>query len=674
MARERDNSFLSRITGRNKKPEISQAEIDKMKQPIEEIKEKTTFIVNRSNQEFMDETKEDLEKIKRTIDNVTNVYKATTGDSLIEFFTRTAAEANAEQIKQQNTQLGLLGKNGKKNEDLFRKMLEKPNNAAIGDIYATERTRIEKLDDFDKIVEYIPQLRQALTVLTDNIMSPDDFTKDVFTLKYNEEDVRAFDGTRDVIIDNLEKLEKDYKFETKTKQLITNTLKYGDQFVSIVQLDKEFNKFFTESGDLLNTANAIELNESNFNLSHDELLGIQDFVGKDDKGNLYNETELRQEMIDMINNIEFSDNALSIFSEELMLESDFSLSSNDPEEIPVDEVHEKALAANKKKYKKGSLAARIANSKSLFSGVENPLVHELSAEVEKQTKEEILANKRKGYVKGSYVKVLNPRKVIKIYKNGVTYGYYLIETLDDSIARDKKKRDVALSLANTFQVKTTADIDTMASGGANGGLNNIDPKTKLILDVFMKNIATRLDKKFIEKNDEFKEIIYNLMRQDYIIKKKIKVTYLSPEEVIHFYVNLNEEDGYGRSVYDPILWTAKLYLSLMIANLMLKLTRSADHRTFYIETGLSNDIEGAVQQMIRDIKGKEVKISDLNSFDTILNNVGRFHDYYIPQIDGQKTVDIDSTPGQQVDTDDQLLEDLRKDMISGMGIPASLTF
>ena len=74
------------------------------------------------------------------------------------------------------------------------------------------------------------------------------------------------------------------------------------------------------------------------------------------------------------------------------------------------------------------------------------------------------------------------------------------------------------------------------------------------------------------------------------------------------------------------------------------------------------------------IKGKEVKISDLNSFDTILNNVGRFHDYYIPQIDGQKTVDIDSTPGQQVDTDDQLLEDLRKDMISGMGIPASLTF
>ena len=106
---------------------------------------------------------------------------------------------------------------------------------------------------------------------------------------------------------------------------------------------------------------------------------------------------------------------------------------------------------------------------------------------------------------------------------------------------------------------------------------------------------------------------------------------------------------------------------------MLKLSRSADHRTFYIETGLSNDIEGIIQDFVREIRAKEVKMADLNSIDTILNNIGQFQDYFIPQFDGQKSIDIDTTPGQQVDMDNDLLEYLKKAMISGMGIPASLT-
>jgi hypothetical protein len=179
-----------------------------------------------------------------------------------------------------------------------------------------------------------------------------------------------------------------------------------------------------------------------------------------------------------------------------------------------------------------------------------------------------------------------------------------------------------------------------------------------------------LNKGFIESNKEFKNLIYELVKQDYIVKKRINIVYLPPDEVEH--LNISEKsDGYGESKFNRILFSAKLYLAVLTTTLMMKISRSADHRTFYIETGLSKDIEGIVQSFVREIKSKEVKLSDLKSIDSIFSNIGQFHDYFIPQVNGEKAIDIDTTPGQQTEIENDFLEYLKKTMISGMGIPAS---
>lgn len=649
--------------GKNKKRSrlslFGKKESEEMRETVKQFNDKTSQVIDGVATEFRRESDDEFEEMQNTIKSVTDIYKTITGDNLIEFFTQHS-------IDEDNTRRKIAGRAFDKKQNSIRKALEDPNKQNINDLYTNEKSRINKIPEYDQVVNYIPQLNQALNVLVDNIMSPDDFTKDVFTLKYNGETV--VDDTNDHIIRNLYDLEKIYNIEGKTKRIITDTLKYGDTFLSIVKMNDGLDKIFTEDGELISfNEDTVLLNESNLLLSENDEKRLLEFY-KEETGNKKGyEGNIRADIARMINeNITFSSNPLNLYKEELLLEADFNTERFKYVSSKYDdEMTKKAMRMNASQQNR-SLAQKITDRRSLFS-TENPLAKELEKEANRISDSEKNARRKQGYVTGSFVKLLDPRKVVKIYSNGTCYGYYHLETELESLKVTNNSN--ATQIASAFQVKSGADIGNSSDGMFNQ--KKIDPKTQLILDVFLKNISKKLNKRFIENSPEFKQMLYQLLQQDYIVKNKVNITYLSPDEVEHFSVNMNEDDGYGRSVFDRILFTAKIYLATLTTTLMLKLSRSADHRTFIVETGLSNDLEGIIQDFVREIKSKEVTMSDLNSIDTILNNIGQFADYFIPSIDGQRAIDIDVTPGQQIDMDNDLMEYLKKAMISGMGIPAS---
>lgn len=632
MAKNKNNKDENVLTAKQKNL------LAKHKKNIELIDSKTTFLVHGADQSFVNRNKEDFRKIKDTINLVSDKYKTVTGDSMIEFFTKMAMDEKRSNQKSKNnnsTEKGLLD---------LSKVLENPNNGVVTELFMREKHRFTLMDDYDLIVKYIPQLAQALEVLVDNIISPDDFTKDIFSLYYNNADVKiSKNGTE--IIKKLRKLEDQYHIEDKTKKIVRDTLKYGDQFIGILPFNREFNKLFAESTSILNEDKGLILNEDNFIMNEQEEETLKNILTKSDQD--YNIENLKEDIMDMINNnISFTNNPMAILRDELIMENDFNITSVDTrgkfENVSLNDLDD---SPNKKKKK--------SKNKLLFSN-DNVLLNNIDSDKK--------AKSDNTYIEGSYVKMLDPRRVIKIYLNETCYGYYYIETDMANLQFTNN----ALANTNTFQVRNAVDINYNDQG-----LQQVDPKTKLIVDVFLKNISKKLDKKFIQNNKEFKNVLYNLIKEDYIIKKKVNIIYLNPEDVEHICINQNSNTGYGASVFEKILFTAKLYLAVLTSTLMMKISRSADHRTFYIETGLGNDIEGTIQSFVREIKGKEIKISDLTSIDTILNNVGMFHDYYIPQIDGQKSIDIDTIPGQQTEMENDFLEYLKKTMISGMGIPAS---
>ena len=191
-----------------------------------------------------------------------------------------------------------------------------------------------------------------------------------------------------------------------------------------------------------------------------------------------------------------------------------------------------------------------------------------------------------------------------------------------------------------------------------------------IVDMLVKGISEKIDNKYIEKNEAFRDLLFGLVRMDYIISKEIDITFLEASQLDH--VKIDSTMTYGVSRIASSMFPAKLYLALLLTNLMLKINQGRDRRVFYVDTDLDDDFEGNIEQIIKDVKSSEIPTSSFGSttsVSTVLNTVGSLENYYIPTIDGNRPFDIDVISGMQVDINDELMEKLLKSAIIGTGVP-----
>lgn len=599
-----------------KDPKINISTLDK-------VRGLTSGFIYGTDDSFKQANMEDIQSIRSTISKINQNYRQTTGDDIIEFFNRAQSEEVKSKAKSDNQKDD--GKKKKKKLINVNDMLENPKNNIINDILFMEAERISLYENFQMIYDHIPQMAQALNTFVDNILSPDDFTKNVFNLYYDKASISDEDDEDNEVIRNLKHINETYKMEDRSTRIIRDTLKLGEQFVAILPLEKEFkemlkkdssnpNRIFGNStNDSFLSENHI-LSESMINIDDEdvdilnETFGLENDEEKDS-------TFWTKEVFRMINeNIEIVPDSRFLAEDSYIYNEDFTTRSADIPNYEKNKQQEKSDADEKE-----------ANDKFKLNG--------------------------------SAIKILDPRRIIKLSVDETNYGYYYVE----------KVNDAGFGQAMS---KTRQDQNNSFTSSVNMDQVNQNMKQEYISKVFIKNIAKKMDKKFIMQNKDFKNVIYNLVKQGYITDKKVKITYLSPDEVEHFRIN-EEDDHYGSSIFKPILFTAKLYLAVLTSTLMQKLVRSPEKRVFYIETGLDQDTEGVIQGFVKDMKTKELKMNDLKDINTVLNVVGQFHDLYIPVVNGEKPVEIETQPGMDVNLDGDFLEYLRKTMMSGIGVPAT---
>jgi hypothetical protein len=558
---------------------------------MKKLNDITSGLVYGIDQDFYEKDDKDSTQIRGIINKINRNFKQNTGDNIIEFFNK----ALAYQQKDENSE----NLNNKGNLVEINKIIEDPENRVVNDIFFLELDRISYYSNYKVIYDAIPQAAQALDTFVDNILSPDDFSKIIFNLSYDSISIKnssVKENIQDKVIRNLKEINSNYKIEDMVQRIVRDTLKFGDQFVAVIKIEKEINKML---------------------LTEDKIFGLED-------------PKLHQEKNEIdLNDIVISEESIKDF-EEIFVAEKKNLNEAEIRDFIVTSINNNVI---------------IEEDKAFL--MEDTYEFQQGFEKEKQKKNlDIKLN-------GSIIKILEPEKVVKLYLDGINYGYYYIEKVSD------ESFGQTLSKERGYM---TQPYDQLA---------NKDIKNNFILDVFVKGIAKKIDKPFISKNKEFKNTIYHLLRQNFISDKKIKITYLSPNEVVHFKVNDENNDGYGISIYKKILFTAKLYLATLTSTLMQKLIRAPQKRLFYVDVGLDNDVENAIQSFVRDIKTREIKIGDLKDINTVMNAFGQFHDLYIPTINGEKPIQVDTMEGLDTDINNDFMEYLLKTMLSGMGVPAT---
>jgi len=470
-----------------------------------------------------------------------------------------------------------------------------------------EKERLMRYDDYRLIDAYIPELAKCLDIYRDCILSPDDVTKR--SLNYYYKDSLVSEQETKMISKNLLFLDKEYRISKDIKNQIREALLLGDLFTIILDINKETEKMLKED--------EIFVNE-NYNY-----------------GEIVNEASIC-----------FED-----FKDFEKLFEDITDKSKNKEE-------NKTKRMDKAKKE---IVDAINNNIKFYK---NPL--DLLSDKKKFENK----NHTKLDLKGSIVKIPCPENIIKIELDHHVLGYIYIEkSITENYTSESGLTNRSINNMNRLMNYKNNDIYNSRYDFLNSDNNLVKNKFDLITDIFVRGISKKLDNKFINDNKDFKRLIYTLLKQEYITEKQVFITFLQPNEVCH--MKLDSNDVYGISKYAKSLFAAKIYLATLITNLMQKVSRGRDKRAFYVDTSADLDYEGTVQSFVRDIKSKEITSDILRSVSTVINSVGAFEDYYIPTIDGEKPIEIDTVSGMDVEVDNDFLNNLLKSAISGTGVPAN---
>ena len=495
----------------------------------------------------------------------------------------------------------------KQTSDNINKLLEQNNITAF---LTEERDRIERYKDYRLIDAYIPQISRCMDLYRDSILAPDDFTKKSINIIYDDENIN--DDNKAKIEGNIRELKEKFRFDKKAKQWLRDGLVDGDTFVSVLKIDEEMNKMLLQ-----------------------ELHSSSELLPKKAK-NILTESEIYNYALPEISLLN------------TLLNEEVKGDKNSSNKFSIEEI-----------------------KKNITNSINNNITYvDTPAKDLDSIKNSEFINKKHKELKllGAVVKQLEPERVIKLDIDGICLGYLYVEKYDVDAENGSEGFGMsAVELGDTCSCGiTSGDYFNSAGGRGNKSL-----KSKLLTDIFIKGISKKIDNKVIEKNQQFKEVVYQLIKQDYLLNKKIKITYYEPEQVKHY--KNDSDDVYGNSKLSKVMFFAKIFLATMLTETMQKISRGRDKRVVYVETGLDEDIEGSIQSVVRDIKTKEIQADDLKTLTSVFKHVGAFEDYFIPKIDGEVPIDFETISGMDVNVDDDFLQYLLKSIISGIGVPATYT-
>ena len=569
--------------------------------------------------------------VAQTTIDIQKKFGTRLGDNVVDSFTR----MNLSTIFNSNDNKKATDQSGSETEQ-FKEIMEQSSQSAYS-MLAAESGRLVNYENYKAIVENIPEMALARDTYISNILSPDDYTKSIFNVFYTDTTLKK--DYEDKVLDKVKQIIKKYGIEEKTEKIVSDCLTYGDSFIAVLPYNDEIAKLLAQTNsntflnESLNSSNYKILNEA-FHLESDSIHN-EKYLTESMIGEVLTESE-----IDVLN--EMTTNKSGVIS---LLES---INKNIHVNSTADLLRDQALA-----------------DMSIFGD---------KVDIDYDKKPEKRNNKKslkKMNINGSVIRYLEPDRVVSLEIGDVCYGYYYIElgagekeTPYNAETSSMYAKTTNNPMNPTLNKPGSSRIGDYQTTQAAQNLNVTDEKLQVLSGIILKVLGKKFNRKFIENNKEFKDLLYELLRQKYIIEKGVSITYFLPEEVIHFKTD---------SIFSKITYFAKIYLAVLTNIVLVKLGRSHDKRIFYVKVGPDSNHEQAIAKVIQDVKTKEFRMGHLGSIYTILSlNPGAFDDYYMPEINGERPVDIETIQGMDQDINNEFITFLRTSMIEGTGLPSAI--
>lgn len=252
-------------------------------------------------------------------------------------------------------------------------------------------------------------------------------------------------------------------------------------------------------------------------------------------------------------------------------------------------------------------------------------------------------------IKDCYNKLLSPLEVIPVKIMDTPIGYYYVMAEDIT--------PISGAISSTLYY-TRFDEHR---------------KEKTVVDAIASQVVKSFDKKFLMNNLEFKKTIVDCIQYYNLNEKRLKFQFIPVDYITEFKID-EDIDGEGQSMIKKSLFYAKLYLMLLLFKIMSIVINSNDIKVNYLRSsGIDKDVVNQVQEIARIRQSRQINMTDLFSYTTLINKVGNGSEMYIPTgRSGERPIETEILSGQDVPLNSDLLEMLKNSYILATGVPAAI--
>ena len=626
---------------------------------------KNTYFTNNDNSKYIDSIKR---KMDDDLEGLIDKAKAQNGGTnMADLYARTLARNDTDSLNE------------------IRSALEDETVLAdIMDIYS-QNALVRDLDrEIDTVCKYMPKLDEALDIKKDNVLSADHFNDDA--VRISIENVAGTGTTNDnnnkseADGSDLELFARKYDLEAFRNELYSKTAKYGEQFVYIVPYKRALEKLIarTDGASLLSEEGILTEESINEGLqSINETLSFR-YTDTD-------ESKLKsfgaQELYDLSEST-LSDSSLEGLKSNNIEYSGLDIEINKTGVIPgiiaqecnmrrifsetVSLFGEESLGSARNAYLSNSLYFKNINKKLKKAAqggtLEGPT--SLADDGLKDLDEPTKANDAEQLeIPGAVFEILEHDRVKPIYINNTCLGYYYIEMNDPNGGNAEEQMTFTSTLGGMRPRRTARENE------ANGGTSTQDNE---VLMKIARKIAQRIDKKFINSNQDIAKEIYTVLKYNADNNgktTKLRISFIPPSDIIHSYFELNKKTHRGVSDIVKSLFPAKLYTCLYISNTIALLTRGYDKRLYHVKQTIDTNITSVLLNVINQIKRSNFNLRQIENMNNIMNVTGRFNDLVIPQnANGESPVSFEIMPGQNVEVKTEFMNMLEEMAVNQTGV------
>lgn len=582
-----------------------------------------------------------------------------------------------------------ISSNNKDSKDLIESLENMFDNGLVSDdlygLFMSNRYLKELDNEIDTVCKYMPKLEEALLVQKDSVLSADHFSKDFLTFSYP-----GSGATETVFSERVKDIKRKYELSQLVDEIYEDTSRYGEKFIyrvpysiaigKLLSTKPDNNLVFPNRGfnesveqESSNEIFLLSMNKSNFRILDQSKKSLQESSAtvltestKIKSGKKVTEqipTSLLQDKESFNIGIEICNSGIieSVIEEaKIAYEKRCKIHESSLCNIHEQYIHKSKQAitedTNKNIEAKGNINiknnpfdSRIITNDGLISGT-------------KANKDTIKVD-----APGCVIRKLNREQVVPIYIDDLCMGYYYFElkTTNDS--------ESFMGFKNILN-----DPLTNMKAENRSSFNNVDTQRQ---DETIKYVAGQLskfiDKKFVNSNQDLAKEIYMILKYNDLFNTPsidlIKVTFIPPEDMVHFYFRLDPVTHRGISDLEKALVPAKIYSSLYITSAIGNLTRGQDKRVYYVKQTVDTNIAQTLLNTISQIKQSNFGIRQFQNINNVLNITGRYNDYVIPtSASGEAPIQFEVMPGQDIKTPTELMDQLEEMAINSTGVPLEI--